>query len=177
METNVVEHDTVIWRRAKSADENITKREGDLFAEWQTLGRCLMQLRERYKADQQFGQACLDHGIDRTHRHIGAAIWLATLNETQLATLQEEFPEALHPKTLRDKCAQYYPQWSIGTRSAVGRPSGATESQGPTFEEKPAEQPESSAETQTAVVENAVFSTPEEQPTLPPAVPLEVLIE
>jgi hypothetical protein len=113
------------WTHAQKANEQIVRREGDLFAAWIELGSCLYSLRMIHKSDEAFGAACFERGIDRTHQHRSAAMWLSQLEDDQLSTLREEFPEALHPKTLQDKCREAYPEWLTRKRK-VCLPSGET---------------------------------------------------
>jgi len=119
MSTNVYEHPTVSWDKARIAFEIIQRKEGELFAAWIELGQQLNLLRGHHPANQDFGAACQAHGIDLTRQHRKAAMWLASLDADQLDTLRQYNPTAIHPATLENRCREQFPEWITSTRSVV----------------------------------------------------------
>lgn len=122
---NVYDHPTVSWDKAKTAWDQIQRKEGELLTHWVELGQQLNMLRKSKTADQDFGAACQEHGIDLTRQHRKAAMWWAGLSQDQRETLREYHPAALHPKTLEDRCREQFPEWLTSTRAGV--PSGDTD--------------------------------------------------
>jgi len=119
MKDNIINHPAVNWTRAESAYKMIQKCEGQLLDHWIELGFQLNQLRASNPVDQDFGAACEVHGIDLTHQHRKAAMWLATLDSNQLSTLRDYNPTALHPATLENCCRKQFPEWMTGTRTGL----------------------------------------------------------
>ena len=119
MSTNVYEHPTVSWDKAKSAFERIERKEGELIAAWIELGTQLNLLRAKFPVNQDFGAACQSHGIDLTHQHRKAAMWLASLDADQLDSLRQYNPTAIHPATLENRCREQFPEWLTSTRVVV----------------------------------------------------------
>lgn len=144
MPTNIYEHPTVSWDRARAAFERIQQREGELISAWVELGKQLNALRAKHQADQSFGAACQEHGIDLTRQHRNAAMWLAGLDADQLDSLRQYNPTAIHPKTLQDRCREQFPGWLNLAR--LGVPSGDTAEPGVTSDAETAETGDESAE-------------------------------
>lgn len=116
---NVYDHPTVSWDKAKTAWEQIQRKEGELLTHWVELGLQLNLLRKSYPADQDFGASCLDHGLDLIHQHRKAAMWWAGLSQDQRETLREYHPAALHPATLERRCYEQFPEWLTSTRAGL----------------------------------------------------------
>lgn len=119
MMTNVYEHPTVSWERARDAFDRIQRKEGELLDAWIELGGQLNTLRAKHQANKDFGAACQEHGIDLTRQHRKAAMWWATLDADQRDTLRQYNPAALHPATLENRCRDQFPDWLTSTRSVV----------------------------------------------------------
>jgi len=153
MKDNIINHPAVNWSRAESAYKMIQKREGQLLDHWIELGFQLNELRKLNPANQDFGKACEEHGIDLTHQHRKAAMWLATLDSNQLSTLRDYNPTALHPATLENRCREQFPEWMKGTRAVLHSVEDAKlpepESGKPANEDPVASQEENPAEQKT----------------------------
>lgn len=119
---NVYDHPTVSWDKAKTAWDQIQRKEGELLTHWVELGQQLIMLRKCNPANKDFGKACEEHGIDMSRQHRKAAMWWAGLSQDQRETLREYNQAALHPKTLEDRCREQFPEWLTSTRAVV--PSG-----------------------------------------------------
>lgn len=115
--SNVIDHPAASWDKAQTAFEHIKRKEGELLDHWIELGTQLNLLRRRFPANQDFGAACEDHGLDLTHRHRKDAIWWSRLDDGQRDTLREYFPTSLHPSSLANQCRKAFPEWLSSTRS------------------------------------------------------------
>lgn len=116
---NVYDHPTVSWDKAKTAWDQIQRKEGELLTHWVEVGQQLNMLRKSKTADQDLGAACQEHGIDLTRQHRKAAMWWAGLSQDQRETLREYHPAALHPATLENRCREQFPEWLTSTRAGV----------------------------------------------------------
>ena len=116
---NVYDHPTVSWDKAKTAWDQIQRKEGELLTHWVELGQQLNMLRKSNLADKDFGAACEEHGIDMSRQHRKAAMWWAGLSQDQRETLSAYHPAALHPATLENRCREQFPEWLTSTRAAV----------------------------------------------------------
>ena len=113
---NVYDHPTVSWDKAKTAWDQIQRKEGELLTHWVELGQQLIMLRKSNPSNKDFGNACVEHGIDMSHQHRKAAMWWAGLSQDQQETLREYNPAALHPAALERRCYEQFPEWITSTR-------------------------------------------------------------
>ena len=117
---NVYDHPTMSWDKAKTAWDQIQRKEGELLTHWVELGLQLIMLRKSNQANKDFGAACEEHGIDLNRQVRKAAMWWAGLSQDQRDTMRDYYPACLHPSSLMRHCQDHFPEWLSSTRTVVG---------------------------------------------------------
>jgi hypothetical protein len=118
MNTNVIEHQTAIWSRLQA---NCTQEQahGDAArALWPQIAADMAALRNKYKADQEFGAALVEHGIEYNKNDRAAFVWMGTLKPEALrdaiANCESRSPQ--HFKTAVESWGDSYYAASVSSR-------------------------------------------------------------
>jgi len=125
-QNNIQSIDERLWTDVRQALNSIAQHAEDILAQWVVVGLRLTELRQRNPGDAgAFGIACQRNRIELTRQHRAAAMWWAQLDDRQRDILSEKNPDALHPKTLQDRCRETRPEWLKSSKSSRV-PSGDT---------------------------------------------------
>lgn len=84
METNVINHDTKLWKELKDLYENEQHHSQKARELWPEIASHMAELRGRYKANQEFGLALMEHGIEYDKDTRAAFVWMGQLDPDAL---------------------------------------------------------------------------------------------